>query len=163
MNNIHHCIVEAAVLIRSFRYLTAFTGAGISVESGIPPFRGPSSLWNTYDPRMFELDYFLAHPDRAWPILREIFYDNFGKARPNKAHEILARLENEGWARERASAGHGGAPAGTATLAGAAWEWDGWSRGAPVETAGPGSSGRGHLQVLITQNIDNRHREAGIQ
>jgi NAD-dependent SIR2 family protein deacetylase len=33
-------IREAARFIRSSRYLTAFTGAGISVESGIPPFRG---------------------------------------------------------------------------------------------------------------------------
>jgi len=31
---------EAASLIRQSRYLTACTGAGISVESGIPPFRG---------------------------------------------------------------------------------------------------------------------------
>jgi NAD-dependent SIR2 family protein deacetylase len=30
-------IREAARLIRGARYLTAFTGAGISVESGIPP------------------------------------------------------------------------------------------------------------------------------
>ena len=43
---------EAASLIRSAKYLTAFTGAGISVESGIPPFRGPGSLWSRYDPRM---------------------------------------------------------------------------------------------------------------
>ncbi|MGA2381786.1 MAG: hypothetical protein ABSG85_21015 [Spirochaetia bacterium] len=37
-------IAEAASLIRSAKYLTAFTGAGISVESGIPPFRGPGGL-----------------------------------------------------------------------------------------------------------------------
>ena len=34
----------AATLIRSARYLTAFTGAGISMESSIPPFRGPGDL-----------------------------------------------------------------------------------------------------------------------
>jgi NAD-dependent deacetylase len=95
-------IRSAASLIRSARYLTAFTGAGISVESGIPPFRGPGGLWNTYDPRMLELDYFRAHPDRSWPILREIFYDHFGKAKPNDAHRGLARLEVEGWARSGA-------------------------------------------------------------
>lgn len=48
-------VKEAARLIRSARYLTAFTGAGISVESGIPPSRGEGGLWNTYDERMFEL------------------------------------------------------------------------------------------------------------
>jgi NAD-dependent deacetylase len=89
-------IRDAAALIRSARYLTAFTGAGISVESGIPPFRGPGGLWGKYDPRTLELDYFLAHPADAWPVIREIFYDNFGRARPNRAHEVLARWETAG-------------------------------------------------------------------
>jgi NAD-dependent deacetylase len=88
--------LEAARLICSASYLTAFTGAGISVESGIPPFRGPGGLWDRYDPRMLELDYFLAHPDIAWPVIKEIFYDNFGTAQPNAAHLALARLETAG-------------------------------------------------------------------
>ena len=89
-------IREAAAPIRSARSLTAFTGAGISVESGIPPFRGDGGLWSRYDPRMLELDYFLAHPEKSWPILREIFYDHFGRARTNQAHLALARLEAAG-------------------------------------------------------------------
>jgi len=92
----HQAVHEAAALIRSARYLTAFTGAGISVESGTPPFRGPGGLWGKYDPHTLELDYFLAHPADAWPVIREIFYDNFGKARPNAAHLALARLEAAG-------------------------------------------------------------------
>jgi NAD-dependent deacetylase len=96
MNDTQDRITQAVALIRSARFLTAFTGAGISVESGIPPFRGPGGLWSTYDPRMLELDYFLAHPDKAWPVIREIFYDHFGKARPNRAHLALARLEAAG-------------------------------------------------------------------
>jgi NAD-dependent deacetylase len=94
--DIHAKIRDAAGLIRSSKYLTAFTGAGISVESGIPPFRGPGGLWGKYDPRTLELDYFLAHPEIAWPVIREIFYDNFGAARPNAAHMALARLESAG-------------------------------------------------------------------
>ena len=89
-------IVAAAGLIRASRYLTAFTGAGISVESGIPPFRGEGGLWSRYDPRMLEIDYFLAHPERAWPVIREIFYDHFTSARPNRAHEVLAAWEQRG-------------------------------------------------------------------
>jgi NAD-dependent deacetylase len=89
----HQAVHEAASLIRSAKYLTAFTGAGISVESGIPPFRGPGGLWGEYDPRTLEISYFLSHPDKAWPVIREIFYDNFGKAKPNKAHEVLAAWE----------------------------------------------------------------------
>jgi NAD-dependent deacetylase len=52
---------------------------------------------------MLELDYFLAYPDRSWPILREILYEHFDRARPNKAHEVLARLETEGWPRSPGS------------------------------------------------------------
>jgi len=93
---IHSRINNAASLIRSAKYLTAFTGAGISVESGIPPFRGPGGLWGRYDPHTLELDFFLAHPDTAWPVIKEIFYDNFGRAKPNGAHLALARLEAAG-------------------------------------------------------------------
>jgi NAD-dependent deacetylase len=95
-SDISSLIHSASSLIRSARYLTAFTGAGISVESGIPPFRGPGGLWGKYDPRTLELDYFLACPARAWPVIREIFYDNFGRARPNMAHEVLAAWESAG-------------------------------------------------------------------
>jgi NAD-dependent deacetylase len=90
------CIHEAARTIRGGRYLTAFTAAGVSVGSGIPAFRGPGGLWDRYDPRTLEIEYFLRHPERAWPVIREIFYDNFGKARPNKAHEMLAAWEAAG-------------------------------------------------------------------
>jgi len=45
---------------------------------------------------MLELDYFLAHPENAWPVIREIFYDHFGAARPNRAHEVLAAWEARG-------------------------------------------------------------------
>jgi NAD-dependent deacetylase len=86
-------ITRAASLIVNAKHLTAFTGAGVSVESGIPPFRGEGGLWSKYDPRMLELDYFLAHPEQSWPILREIFYDHFGSAKPNRAHEVLAAWE----------------------------------------------------------------------
>lgn len=89
-------IGQAVSLLSSAHHLTAFTGAGISVESGIPPFRGPGGLWGKYDPRTLELEYFLADPGRAWPVIKEIFYDHFGQARPNAAHRGLARLEAEG-------------------------------------------------------------------
>ncbi len=89
-------IIAAASLIRSARYLTAFTGAGISVESGIPPFRGAGGLWDRYDPRTLEIEFFLRHPEQAWPVIREIFYDNFGRAKPNTAHEVLSAWEARG-------------------------------------------------------------------
>jgi NAD-dependent deacetylase len=45
---------------------------------------------------MLELDYFLAHPESCWPVIREIFYDHFGQAKPNRAHEVLAAWEARG-------------------------------------------------------------------
>ena len=43
-------IEELAALVRSSRYLAAFTGAGISTESGIPDFRGPQGIWTKMRP-----------------------------------------------------------------------------------------------------------------
>jgi NAD-dependent deacetylase len=87
---------SAASLIRAVSCLTAFTGAGVSVESGIPPFRGEGGLWSNHDPLMLEVGCFLAHPEKSRPILRDIFYAHFGKAKPNRAHEVLAAWEARG-------------------------------------------------------------------
>jgi NAD-dependent deacetylase len=87
---------SAVGLIKKGHRIAAFTGAGISVESGIPPFRGPDGLWNRYDPRMLEIDFFREHPGRAWKVIREIFYNSFADAKPNAAHYALAAMESAG-------------------------------------------------------------------
>jgi NAD-dependent deacetylase len=84
---------EAADLIIKSSHTTGFTGAGISVESGIPPFRGENGLWNKYDPGILDLDYFYSNPLDSWKVIKEIFYDFFGSAKPNKGHYALAELE----------------------------------------------------------------------
>ncbi len=88
--------LEAAALIKNAKHLTAFTGAGISVESGIPPFRGKNGLWNKYDPIFLDIRYFQAKPLESWRLIKEIFYDFFGQAQPNAAHYALADLEKRG-------------------------------------------------------------------
>nr|NQU90672.1 NAD-dependent deacylase [Bacteroidota bacterium] len=88
--------LEAASIIKASKYLVAFTGAGISVESGIPPFRGEDGLWSKYDPQVLELGYFHQNPYESWVVIKEIFYDFFGSAQPNSAHKVLAVLESMG-------------------------------------------------------------------
>lgn len=89
-------IYQAAELIQNASHVVAFSGAGISVESGVPPFRGENGLWNQYDPKFLDIDYFQLEPEQAWPVIKEIFYDYFGKAEPNTAHLVLAQMESSG-------------------------------------------------------------------
>jgi len=84
---------EAVDLILNSKHTTGYTGAGVSVESGIPPFRGKDGLWNKYDPGILDLDYFYSNPLDSWQVIKEIFYEFFGSAKPNKAHYALAELE----------------------------------------------------------------------
>lgn len=84
---------QAVQLIRKAKYAVAFTGAGISVESGIPPFRGENGLWNTTDPIFLEIGFFNKKPFQSWQKIKEIFYDKLGGAEPNLAHETLAKME----------------------------------------------------------------------
>ncbi len=89
-------INKVAEIIKASKYCIAFSGAGISVESGIPPFRGESGIWNRYDPHLLDLSYFYSQPARSWEAIREIFYDFFTEAKPNDAHLVLAELEKSG-------------------------------------------------------------------
>jgi NAD-dependent deacetylase len=87
---------RAADIISGAKRLAAFTGAGISVESGIPPFRGEGGIWDQYDPQVLELSWFLSHPKTSWIAIRDIFYRKFHEKEPNDAHYFLATLESRG-------------------------------------------------------------------
>ncbi len=87
---------KAVNVLKNSNYTIAFTGAGISVESGIPPFRGENGIWNKYDPSALDLDFFHEKPLESWKVIREIFYDFFGRAEPNDAHKVLGRMEQKG-------------------------------------------------------------------
>ena len=89
-------LTQAAELIKNSEHTTAFTGAGISVESGIPPFRGENGLWSKIDPIFLDMSYFFKHPDKSWQKIKEIFYDSFAQAEPNAAHYALAELDQRG-------------------------------------------------------------------
>ncbi len=86
-------VVEAIV---SSRFLIAFTGAGVSVESGIPSFRGRNGLWRRFKPEELATPKaFRRNPLLIWEWYRwrmEIVFN----AKPNPAHKALARLESMG-------------------------------------------------------------------
>lgn len=75
---------------------SVFTGAGVSVESGIPPFRGEAGLWSQYDPKVLDIGHFHRDPEEAWQAIRTIFYDFFGKAKANAAHRAIGSWEQRG-------------------------------------------------------------------
>ncbi len=78
------------------KHAIIFSGAGVSVESGIPPFRGENGLWNKYNPIFLDTNYFKTYPKKSWTLIKEIFYDFFGQAKPNDAHYVIAELEEKG-------------------------------------------------------------------
>ncbi len=90
-------IKKASELIRTSKYGVAFTGAGISVDSGIPAFRGADGLWTTVDPIYFELEYFQKKPYQSWAKIKEIFYEKLVDIEPNVSHQMLAAMEKRGF------------------------------------------------------------------
>ncbi|MFC1948742.1 NAD-dependent deacetylase [Chloroflexota bacterium] len=100
-------IERAARDLADSKYAIALTGAGISTESGISDFRGPSGVWtlNPEAERRAALGYqdFMQDPKGWWEnTLSRAGTGSFGlmgdlgKAMPNAGHYALAELENIG-------------------------------------------------------------------
>ena len=105
---------EAAKLLARSRFAIAFTGAGISAESGVPTFRGFNGLWKRHRPEELATpEAFRKDPHLVWSFYKWRM-DLIRKAKPNRAHYALAELEK-----------------------------------------------MGVLKAVITQNVDDLHREAG--
>jgi NAD-dependent SIR2 family protein deacetylase len=85
-----------AEFISSARRLVVLTGAGCSTESGIPDYRSPGGAWTRHKPIYFSAfvrsaevrRFYWARSYRGWP--------RFDRAKPNAAHEALAKLEAHG-------------------------------------------------------------------
>lgn len=114
-------IERIADLFRSHRHdrIVVVTGAGISLASGIPTFRGtdPDAIWKRDVTELGTFQYFSEDPVGSWRWYLSRFEKTVG-ARPNPAHAALVALE--------------------------AWVFE-----------------AGGDLLVITQNIDGLHRQAG--
>ncbi|MBL7129645.1 MAG: NAD-dependent protein deacylase, partial [Ignavibacteria bacterium] len=58
-------------IVSTARRIVAFTGAGISAESGIPTYRGDDGVWHKYDPAKYaNIHNFLKDPQYYWNFFK---------------------------------------------------------------------------------------------
>ena len=74
-------------------WVTAFTGAGVSAESGVPTFRGADGIWAHFKPEeLANMDAFMRNPSLVWE-----WYAHrkrvIAEVQPNPGHAALVRME----------------------------------------------------------------------
>jgi NAD-dependent deacetylase len=91
---------DAVRILSGSSRILAYTGAGISTESGIPDFRGPDGLWTKVDPKDFTISRYLANPDlrrRGWRMhLEGRLWGARARVDPNTGHLALVDLWQAG-------------------------------------------------------------------
>jgi NAD-dependent deacetylase len=85
--------------MRDARTMIAFTGAGISTESGIPDFRSPGGIWSRSQPVLFQDFLRCADARREYWRQKSVAQADFATARPNVGHVTLAGWEARGHLR----------------------------------------------------------------
>lgn len=91
---------KLAEIIKNSSYVVAFTGAGVSTDSGIKDFRGKNGLYKEknymgYEPEeILSIDFFLSHTDIFNKYIEEKMMIN--DIKPNPGHKALAELEKMG-------------------------------------------------------------------
>jgi len=86
-------------MIKESRSIVVFTGAGISVPSGIPDFRSADGLYNqktnlkVAPEQIISHSFFEKHPEDFFSFYKDKMV--YPKAQPNIAHKYFADLEKE--------------------------------------------------------------------
>ena len=105
LDKIKSNIVKSAELISKSKKVVLMTGAGISVDSGIPTFQGTEGLWSRFGkPKMNAFSEFIKNKDSWWD--REINHQRspyvmelrkaIEKAKPNDAHYAICDIQKLG-------------------------------------------------------------------
>ena len=81
--------------MKDFQHIVFFTGAGLSVESGIPTYRGQGGVWENYNYQEYACqEAFANDPEKVWD-----FHDKrraiIKSCSPNPAHEIIAKVQQQ--------------------------------------------------------------------
>lgn len=103
---------EACQAIAKAKRITVFTGAGISVDSGIADFRSPGGLWTKFNPAIYcDYEVFLQRPDKFWEMVLHLYKDihlklggaesdleagNIRQPQPNAGHKAISNLAKLG-------------------------------------------------------------------
>ena len=81
------------IVLSCYKNIVFFTGAGISVESGVPTYRGPGGTWSTYDFEEYACqEAFDRNPDKVLEF-HEMRRAAVGLCLPNSAHYAIAKLQ----------------------------------------------------------------------
>lgn len=92
-------LIEFSHLVRAAHEGVAFTGAGISTESGIPDFRGPNGVWTTETPVLYQ-DFMADRAARAKAWNRSVrMFRRIESAQPGAGHLAIAELQRRGHIR----------------------------------------------------------------
>lgn len=76
--------------------VVVLTGAGVSVESGVPDFRGGGGLWERFNPMEYAtIEAFRSRPQKVWEMFRAV-QELLAGVEPNAAHRALAGMEGAG-------------------------------------------------------------------
>jgi len=97
MNDLNAKIQKFAQLILDANNIVVLTGAGMSTESGIADFRSPGTgLWEKVNPDEFvSIHSYVSDTKKNLDFMLEMGLNIF-KARPNKGHKMLTKLQKLG-------------------------------------------------------------------